>query len=457
MSRAKRIAVLIACIAFSALCSLALRRSAGNVMLMSDFGEIYFGSRAALHGQDPYNPDSLWNYELKQLATEGLKLPANSAEAEMARIVLTMDRNLPTTLFLLIPVAVFPVAIAQYIWMFLLCGLLALAAFLVWDLGGAAAPDVWLLGAGFLLLNCQGLLVDGNAAGISVGLSVIAAWCFLRERHQMIGALILAVALAIKPHDAGLIWLYFLIAGGLLRKRALQALAILAALSLCAVLWIARASPQWIRHLHANLAATAASGTLNNPALSANANNGAGQIVDLQTVLSIFWNHPLFYNLTTYFIVGTLIIVWALAALRKRATLEGAQFALASISALSMLPLYHRSNDAKLLLLAIPACAVLWTRKGATRWIALALTSASIFFTADMPLAILGELTRNLTSVPTTLTGKLVTIFLRRPTPLVLLATGCFYLWVYLRYSPRTESAAPDDAATNALTAEAAT
>jgi len=34
----------------------------------------------------------------------------------------------------------------------------------------------------------------------------------------------LRVSVAIKPHDAGLVWLYFLLAGGVYRKRALQTL-----------------------------------------------------------------------------------------------------------------------------------------------------------------------------------------------------------------------------------------
>ena len=161
--------------------------------------------------------------------------------------------------------------------------------------------------------------------------------------------------------------------------------------------------------------------------------------------------------MASYLIVGALILTWAIAVFKKQFSLDGSLFALASISALSMLPVYHRSNDAKLLLLAIPACAVLWTRKGPKRWIALGLTSAAIFFTADMPLAILGQLTRNLAISTSTLSGKLATVLLRRPTPLVLLATGCFYLWVYLRYSPPDNGMAPQTSAANPLLADAAT
>lgn len=455
MKRATRIASVVLCAAFPVFCSYAIRQHEPKSILMCDFGEIYYATRCVVQRQDPYNPDSAANSLFKELAAEGVTLPDEPAQAAMARTILTIEINLPTTLFLLAPFVLLPWAVAQNLWMILLAGTLALGALLIWDLGGNAAPDVWFLLAGFLLANCEGLLLDGNAAGLAVSLCVIATWCFLKNRYALLGAALFAASLLIKPHDSGFIWLYFLLAGSVLRKRALQTLAIAVVLVFGAFIWIAHASPHWPQELHRNLALLSARGATD-PGIFGTTNNGAGQIVDLQAVLSILSNHPVFYNLTTYLVIGVLILIWAIATLRKRATLEAAQFAVASISALSMLPIYHRSNDAKILLLAIPACAMLWTRKGATRWIALALTSASIFFTADMPLAILGELTRNLTRSPSNLPGKLMTILLRRPTPLVLLATGCFYLWIYLRCSPSAESAAPNGAATNALTAKAA-
>ena len=98
------------------------------------------------------------------------------------------------------------------------------------------------------------LLALGNTAGLVVGLSVIAAWCFLRERFVFAGILSMAVSLAMKPHDAGLIWLYFFLAGGVLRKRALQTLAVTAVLAVPAILWISHVAPHWPSELHANLA-----------------------------------------------------------------------------------------------------------------------------------------------------------------------------------------------------------
>jgi len=75
---------------------------------------------------------------------------------------------------------------------------------------------------GFFLANCELLIVLGNMAGVAIGLCVVAVWCFLRERYVAAGIFCLAISLAIKPHDSGLVWLYFLLAGGIYRRRALQ-------------------------------------------------------------------------------------------------------------------------------------------------------------------------------------------------------------------------------------------
>lgn len=450
------ILILALCAGLSALGSYAIRRHAPKTILMCDFGEIYFGARCALQHQDPYDPTAATNVLIRSLAAEGEKLPPNPDQAAMARTLLAVEINLPTTLFLLLPLALLPWTFAQNLWMSLMAGLLAYAAFRIGDLGAEMAPDVWLLLAGFLLANCEGLLLDGNAAGIAVSLCIIAVWCFLKQRFALVGALLLAISLLMKPHDSGLIWLYFLLAGGVLRKRAQQTLAMVAILALCAAMWMAPSSPNWPQELRDNLTAVSVHGGTSDPALSGSTTSGAGWIIDLQAALSILWNNPRFYNLTAYLIIGALILVWALITLAKRPSPKQTLLGLAAISALSLLPVYHRSNDAKVLLLAIPACAMLWTGKGAKPWLALGLTSASIFFTSDMPIAISGEMTRSLAISTSSLSGKLIAVILLRPAPLILLATGCFYLWLYLLYGSLPDLPARNDAAANTLSTEAA-
>lgn len=423
---------------------------------MCDFGGIYFGSRYAFQHHDPYNPNAVASVLLKELALEDAKLPANPVRSATVRTYLTIQIYPPSTLFILAPFGLLHWKIAQNLWMILSAILLASGAWLIGELGAAEAPDVWLLLTGFLLANCEGLLLDGNVAGLAVSLCVIATWSFLKERYVLLGAVLFAVSLLVKPHDSGFVWLYFLLAGGRLRKRALQTLAIAAVLAFCSLIWIAPIAPHWPHEVQRNFTTYFARGDTD-PSLSGTSNNGAGKIIDLQGPFSILWNNPLFYNLTSYLVAGILILIWAITTLTRRASPQKTLFALAAISALSLLPVYHRPYDAKLLLLAVPACAMLWAGKGATRFIALGLTSASIFFTSDLPLAVLDELTRNLYISTSTLTGKLATVFLLRPAPLFLLATGCFYLWIYLRYVPPINVAAQDVAPANTLTADAAT
>jgi hypothetical protein len=424
---------------------------------MCDFGSLYFGARCAHQHQDPYSSNSVASFLASELASRGWHLPSDPSQAATARTILTVNVNLPTTLFLLAPFSFLPWTIAQNLWMMLLAGLLAFAAFLVWDLGAEIAPDLWLLLAGFMLINCEGMLLDGNSAALAVSLCIVATWCFLKQRAEPLGAVLLAVSLLVKPHDSGLVWLFFFLAGGPLRKRALQTAAVAAVLAACTAIWIAPLSPHWPQELHNNLATVSVPGGTSDPSLAGATNSGAGQIVDLQAVLSILWNNPRFYNLTTWLTIGALTLIWSLATLLRRTSPHRALFALAAISALSLLPIYHRSNDAKLLFLAIPACALLWSGKGASRWVALALTSASIFFTSDMPLALLGVITQNLRVSTSTLTGKFAAILLHRPAPILLLATGCFYLWFYLRHATPAGLPAQARPRTNPLTADAAT
>ncbi len=58
-----------------------------------------------------------------------------------------------------------------------------------------------------------------------------------------------------------------------------------------------------------------------------------------------------------------------------------------------MLPVYHRPHDAKLLLLTLPACAMLLAEGKLTGRIALLLNSAAIVLTSDLPLALLAKAT----------------------------------------------------------------
>jgi hypothetical protein len=437
MTGTKRLMLIVLCVGFSYFLFLVFPHGPGHKLHTVDLAEIYFGDRCALQHKDPYDPATVLN----EFFSEGGQFPAEVAgkppsDSRVAKIVLSNAVNLPTSFFLFLPFALLPWSVASYLWVGISGLLLAIAAWLTWDLGACKAPAVWAWLAGFMLANCQQIFATGNIAAVAVGLCIIAAWCFLRQRFAGAAIVLLAFSLLLKPHDAGFVWLYFLLAGGTLRKRALQTLAVTAVLGLCTAAWIARISPHWSAELHRNISSEVARGGIDDPGPSGERQNTTAPVIDLQDVISLFKDDAGLYNMASYAIFGVLILLWAVVVLRKRGAPHDAPFALAAVAALTMLPVYHRPYDAKLLLLALPACAMLWAAKARKRTFALALTSVTVILTSDIPLAIQVAIGKALTLSADTLGGKLATMLILRPAPLVLLALGCFYLWIYIRYEP---------------------
>jgi hypothetical protein len=340
--------------------------------------------------------------------------------------------NFPTIFFLVAPLAVLPWAVAETIWMTLTAGCFILAAFLVMNVGGEYAPRFSAFLIYLFLINSELLLALGNAAGIVVGLSIIAAWCILRNRFAFAGALCLALALVVKPHDAGLVWLYLLLAGGAVRKRALQTLAMAGGLATAAALWTWHVAPHWLQELISNESAIMARGGINDPGPASGGNFGVNLIISLQTIVSRFRDNPHFYNSVVYVICGALLFVWMRKTLRSPFTQDQAWFALAAIAPLSMLFLYHRRYDARLLLLAIPACAILWRQGGAIGAWMLALTLATIVATGDFFWIVLLYVTHS---------GGISVALSIFSAPLTLLALATFFVWVYWRREPESEDA----------------
>jgi hypothetical protein len=310
----------------------------------------------------------------------------------------------------------------------------------MWNLAANHSSGVSLFLVCILLANCFILFAYGNAAGLVVGLCVVAVWCILQERFVPAGILCLAVSLAIKPHDAGLVWLYFLLAGGVYRKRALQVLAVTIVLGLPAVLWVSSAAPHWMPELQSNILTDSAHGALNDPGPASIDFLGPDPIVNLQSVISILRDDPRIYNPVSYLLSGVLLLVWSLATLRSRVSPANTWLALAAIATLTMLVTYHREHDAKILLLTVPACAMLWAEGGPIGWFALLANTAGILIAGDIPSMLLVIFIRNLPLSMAKLFGKIETILLVRPATLMLLVLGIFYLWVYVRRALRNQS-----------------
>jgi hypothetical protein len=391
-----------------------------NPLGMTDFEEIYYAARSAAHHSDPYVPDQV----AAVYKADNGSLPADTGVSHTKRLIIFICSNLPTTLFLVAPLAALPWKIAAAIWMMLIATAFIVACFLVWKIGADEAPRIYGGLLCLLLVNSGLFLCAGNTAGLVVSLSVIAVCCFLRDRLVIAGVVCLAIALAMKPHDAGAVWLYFLLVGGVHRKRALQSLALTALIAIAATLWVSHAAPHWYQELHANLQAAMLPGGRDNPGPTTQGGRGIGMIISLQAILSLIRDNATFYNLTAYILCAPLAILWCVKTLRSGFSTRLAWFGLAAISAIAMLPVYHRTYDARLLVLAVPACAMLWKEQRALGRAALLLTIAAIVLTGDIFWIVFFQITHY--------SGWAV-VFGMFPAPIALLAAGIFYLRVYLK------------------------
>ena len=410
----------------------------GRVPLF-DFRAAYFSGACLLTHCDPYRESDV----AALYAQHHERWPVSDRD----RQVITRNIYLPPAFAFTVPLALLPFSLAQGLWFILIAGAFVLAAFLM-ALSAEKAPLLACTLVAFCLANSGSLLYFGNPAGFVVPLCVMAAWCFVRERLVFVGIACLALGLAFKPHDTGFVWLYFLLAGGAYRKRALATLALLAAFGIPALLWVTHIAPHWLQEIASNLRVFSGPGAMNDPS----GGHGTLVLTNLQTITSFFWPEPHTYDLASYLLCAPLFLVWGIITLRSRVSPTTAWLALAAIAPLSMLPVYHRQYDAKLILLAVPACALLWSRRGKTGWAALFVTWAAFILNGDLPWVVFLAIVNHLHPVSAGPYGKLLTVIWDFPVPLSLLTMSVFYLWIYARYvntpleqvlggSPTTETA----------------
>jgi hypothetical protein len=392
-----------------------------------DFRAVYAGARCLIHQHNPYNVSALE----REYQSEDGQRPLDSP-SQLQAVVYCI--NLPTTLVILAPFAVLSWGPAHILWMILTGIALILAILLMWNAGARHAPRVSTLLACMIAVNCETIFAGGNTAGLVVGLCGIAVWCLLENRFVRIGVVCLALSLAIKPHDAGLVWLYFLLAGGGYRKRALQSVIVTAAIGLAAVLWVSHVAPHWMHDWHANIAATSTHGGINVPGPSRVEDGSIVSIVDLQAAISIFRDDPGFYNIATYLICGTLLLVWSIWTLRTRFSAAKAWVALAAVAPFTLLVTYHHLWDAKLVMLAIPACCLLWAEGGSLGKAAIVITLMGALLSGDVSLVLFEMAFGSLHTGTNGILAQAITVALIRPASLALLAMGIFYLWVYVRH-----------------------
>jgi hypothetical protein len=375
---------------------------------------------------DPYNEGDV----LRIYRAAGAEYPLETATA---RLIATRYIYPPTAFLFTVPFAMLPWGPARVLWMTLTVSSLIFASLLAWSLGANYAPILSGFLIGFLLANSELLFALGNPSGIVISLCVVAVWCFLRNRFVPAGILCLAISLAVKPQDAGLIWLYFLVADRVYRKRALQTLLVTVVIGLPGILWVWRVAPTWMKELHSNIMVNSVHGGLTDPGPASMGAHGAGMMINLQSVISVFRDDPRIYNPASYLICATLLLVLIFVTLRTHWSLSRAWLAIATVAALTLLPVYHHLYDTKLLLLTVPACAMLWAEGGIIARFAILVNIAGFVLTGDLAWVILRVFIDKLHLPATRLTVQMLSVGEAFPVPLILLTMSIFYLSIYVR------------------------
>lgn len=408
----------------------ALEITGSNAMI--DFKVLYYSTRCLLDRGDPYNAAAVQRVYRAQ--------EAHPTSDEVQLEVITHPIYLPTALLVSAPLALLGWGPAHALWLASIAAGLGLAAYETWKIAAEFAPAASGILLGLLLVNCSLLLLLANAAGVAVALCVAAVCWFAQGRHPWLGVACLAVSLMLKPHDAGLVWLALLLAGGIYRRRALQTLAVTAALGTTAVAWVWAVAPQWLTELRMNLSGTTAFGKLNDPAEATLATRNPNMVIDLQAALSVFWSDARVYNAVALAVCGVLLVIWVVAAVRVAKGPGGLWLSLAAAAPLTLLATYHRPHDAPLLMLAMPGCALLAVQ---SKWLgqtALIVCGFAFLMTGTIPLALVVDAASSLGISTATLGGKLLTVLATRPASVALLAMSLVAVYALVHQARITRS-----------------
>jgi hypothetical protein len=440
----------IASIVYVAACALFLLIGGYRALVKDkshDFAPVYAGARCLIDGCNPYKINQL----------EGVLMRSGATPNDLGPWRDVMPVYPPPTLAVLLPFSVLPYPWARALWF--IAGALALCA---GALGAIfiSGPQNRLLStllASLCLISSTGLVGAGQPVSLSIGLAILAIWLLLARGPYILAAVILTFSIILKFHVAGplLIWLF-------LEKAYRRTAIIVAAFSIAilllsvAILKQSPASSTWITDLRDNIALTAAPGGINDPTRS---NPEAMRMTNLQTLFAMIDADPRFYERATWVTEFILVLAWVAAFLFTRpsraqetwhpdsmwtrsfrlrvaegpigtiSTEKTTIFCLAAIACLTLLPVYHRLHDARLLFLTVPALTCLFTHRRIVGLFAVCLT-LTLFFSIAFQLQ---GFIQKLPLAPGEFLQLLVSLVVMRLAPLALLALTSLYVIAIFR------------------------
>ncbi len=298
----------------------------------NDFSDPYCASWLWLHGQNPYDVG---------LAT---RINHDLAHTD-AKIVPVY----PATAYVLVsPLSLLPWRFANLLWALLGVTAVSLMACLLPRIAGFSFGEdrAWFLAACvFCAAPLHTSLHVANSAAIAIGLCVLAIYFAGRDMNAWAGT-ILALAVCLKPQLGIWIFVFYLVR---LRWRVvLPAAALGAIVAAVALLRIPMSMLALMHNYGANLHYWFRPGGMND--FSA-ANPFRFELLNAQVALAPLLSSAVAANVAAWVLFAAGIGIWLWAVLRRPFCDD--LLAISSLMALALIPVYHRSYDGGIVLLAL--------------------------------------------------------------------------------------------------------
>jgi hypothetical protein len=308
----------------------------------NDFTGPYVAARAWMQGSPPYQAANLvriWT----SLGGEPIGIPASTHDPFQVRPIYP-----PTTLALVAPFAILPWRLAMVAWMLAEIASVVVLAIMLASVLALPSTNWKLLfvAAVLALAPFHTGIGRANPAVFSVTLAGLAGWASLRRRSALAG-LLLAISLCLKPPLGGALLLYYLL---IRRDKRLGAycLATTAFVTVVALGWLGMHGNHWWTDLSANLRLLDVPGTTDD---FTSANPLRFTMINLQVLLFAIFPSVRVAQVAAYALSGALAAAFLFLARSRNATTELLEAS--TVAVLSLLPIYHRSYEAAVLVLPL--------------------------------------------------------------------------------------------------------